>query len=297
MSEAHEGLNLNVVVSMASQARQRIYGFELNSRGIDNLIKSQGLISVVMSAYNAGDTLEAAIRSILSQSYTDVEMIVVDDGSTDSTSELLHRASRSDSRVIPLSHDNIGLTKSLNIAIQMASGVYVARQDADDVSAPDRLDAQLKFLVESKSDLVFGRSQKGSIGITPSRLMVAGGGNVTANRLAFGNYLTHGTAFGRAELFKENRYNEQWECAQDFELWLRLVKLGYVLSVQDKVVYFQSVHEGSISSRKRKLQSTLAINALVKHQGSATKHIGSAPGIRKRSLLRAEKLIKALTFH
>ena len=106
-------------------------------------------VSVVMSVYNAEPYLEAAIDSILNQTFRDFEFVIVDDGSTDGSTEILEKYAKGDSR-IRLVHNafNKGLIRSLNRGVKLAKGEYIARQDGDDVSLPQRLASQVQFLDE-----------------------------------------------------------------------------------------------------------------------------------------------------
>lgn len=113
------------------------------------------MISVIMGVYNAEATVKRAITSILQGNYTDVEFIAVDDCSTDGTLSVLEELAREDSRLTILCNaENRGLAHSLNRAIEIAKGEYIARQDADDVSAPDRLELSLAYL-EDHPELSF----------------------------------------------------------------------------------------------------------------------------------------------
>ena len=101
-------------------------------------------ISVIMSVYNAEQFLREAIDSILNQTYDNFEFIIIDDASTDSSNAILR--SYNDHRIrVHLNKENSGLTKSLNIGLALAKGTYIARQDADDVSYPERFQRQLDF--------------------------------------------------------------------------------------------------------------------------------------------------------
>ncbi|MHA1713815.1 MAG: glycosyltransferase, partial [Candidatus Ranarchaeia archaeon] len=103
-------------------------------------------VSVIMSVYNAEKHVKKAIDSILSQTFRDFEFIIINDGSTDRTSEILK--SYADPRLIVVNQANRGVTQSLNKAIGMARGQYIARMDADDISLPQRLEMQVEFLEE-----------------------------------------------------------------------------------------------------------------------------------------------------
>ena len=109
------------------------------------MIDRPPLVSVIMSAYNSKSTIGESIESILSQSYQNIELLICNDGSTDDTQKILNSFQKKDSRVRLFQNPkNLGLTASLNILIAESKGVFIARQDADDISLPERLEEQLK---------------------------------------------------------------------------------------------------------------------------------------------------------
>lgn len=217
-------------------------------------------VSVLLSAYNAEDFIEEAIKSILEQSYKNIELIIINDGSTDGTLNIINNFD--DPRIILIDRENKGLTKSLNDAIDVATGEYICRQDADDHSYKDRIEKQLEFLIETNSDIVFCQSYDG-LNTMPKRHML--NKHITARQLIFGNVLAHGTVFGKTSIFKENKYDEVWRFGQDYELWLRLLTLGYNVNWSEDVLYFLKRHENSISVLNATKQEELAINAIKKN--------------------------------
>ena len=108
------------------------------------------LISVVMAVYNGESCVDDAIKSILNQTFKDFEFIIVDDGSSDNSYNIIKSYASRDKRIkIIRNLVNLGLTKSLNKAILLSKGTYIARQDDDDISLPNRLEYQIKFLQEN----------------------------------------------------------------------------------------------------------------------------------------------------
>ena len=104
-------------------------------------------LSVIMSVYNSEENLSDSIESILNQTYKNFEFLIMDDGSSDNSSEILGEYAKKDNRVkIFKNSDNLGLTKSLNILISSSKGEYLARQDSDDISSKDRFEKQLNYL-------------------------------------------------------------------------------------------------------------------------------------------------------
>lgn len=116
-------------------------------------MNSNPMISVVMPVYNAEKFLEEAIQSILTQTYKDFEFIIINDGSSDKSLEIIKKYRESDERIILVSRENKGLVFSLNEGIKKAKGNYIARMDADDISLPKRFEKQIKFLEKENIDI------------------------------------------------------------------------------------------------------------------------------------------------
>ena len=102
-----------------------------------------------MSCYNSDRFLDDAIVSILTQDYTNFEFIIIDDGSTDDTLNIITKYSKNDSRISVVTQENVGLTKSLNKGIDLARGEFIARMDADDISLPFRFSRFIKYINSS----------------------------------------------------------------------------------------------------------------------------------------------------
>ncbi|MFW6022665.1 MAG: glycosyltransferase family 2 protein [Halanaerobiaceae bacterium] len=103
-------------------------------------------VSVVLTVYNGEEYIDRAIPSILDQIYTNYELIIVDDGSTDKTPDLLAELAAEDNRIKVYTIDRLGRSKAINLGIEKAEGIYIAIQDIDDISYPNRLSTQVDFL-------------------------------------------------------------------------------------------------------------------------------------------------------
>lgn len=114
------------------------------------------LVSVVMTAYNTEDYIEEAIQSILNQTYTNYEFIIIDDGSTDGTLNIIMQYAKKDDRIIVITRKNIGLAQSLNDGVRIARGEYIARMDSDDICAVDRFEKQVDYLNEHPDIFMLG---------------------------------------------------------------------------------------------------------------------------------------------
>lgn len=205
-------------------------------------------ISVIMSVYNGERYLGEAIDSILNQTFTDFEFIIVNDGSTDSSLKIIQGYHDKRIRVID-NEANIGLTKSLNKAIKQARGEYIARQDADDISLPNRFEEQLRYFEQHTETVLLGTSiyridEQGKVaGRVIAR--VRPGGN-----LLKGNQFTHGSImFKREAVDRLGGYNELFKYGQDYELWLRTAK-HYEVRNLTQVLYKFRFHGERIRSQK-----------------------------------------------
>lgn len=179
-------------------------------------------VSIVLSFYNAEQTLEPAIRSIIKQSYPHWELILLDDGSTDNS--LIVAKHFEDSRIrVVADGKNLKLPLRLNQGISLSRGKYIARMDADDIAYPSRIETQLKFLEKHpRIDLVASRviifeAQGRIVGTYPYRKKHSD----ICKRPWAGFYLPHPTWMGKSSWFKFNPYNVLTSKTQDQELLLR----------------------------------------------------------------------------
>lgn len=117
-------------------------------------------VSVVMPVYNSEKYLKESIESILNQSYSDLEFIIINDGSTDNSFKIIKEYAKLDKRINVISRENKGIVYSLNEAIRLAKGEYIARMDADDISAPKRIEKQISFLKSHRDIDILGTQVK-----------------------------------------------------------------------------------------------------------------------------------------
>ena len=202
-----------------------------------------GLVSVLMSVYNNAPTLEAAAASILTQTYRDLELILCDDASSDDTWRIMQRLAASDDRVRCFRNErNLGLGASLNRCLARASGEFIARQDADDISDADRIEKTLDFLLASGAPYaacgvrVFDDGGVWSTRQYPQK--------ITKHIIAQKNPFFHPTmVFRRSVLEDAGGYSETPETrrTEDYDLVMRLAAKGVIGENLQEVLY--SVYE------------------------------------------------------
>jgi glycosyltransferase involved in cell wall biosynthesis len=183
------------------------------------------IISVVMSVYNGQKHLRESIDSILNQTCKNFEFIAINDGSKDNSLDILLEFQTTDNRILIVNQNNIGLTRSLNRGLRLAVSEYIARQDADDISIPARLEKQLNYMENHPQVAVLGClgdffNSDGVIRMGRDYKYSQAG---IKRHLANKNLFMHGSAIMRkSHLKKVGFYREFFRHSQDYDLWLRL---------------------------------------------------------------------------
>ena len=224
-------------------------------------------ISVIMPVYNGEKYLAEAIESILTQTFTDFELIIVNDGSTDSSLETIERYN--DRRIKLINNSkNLGITKSLNIALKEAKGKYIARQDADDISLSTRLEEQLKY-IETHPEVgvvgtnVYNIQEDGTISgsscLDPKP---------TLEKLLKDNRIIHGSIMmGKRVIEEVGYYDDAFRISQDYELWLRISKNYEIRNIKNPL-YKLRAHKKRITIvnlKEATLEVILAVRMAKNH--------------------------------
>ena len=207
-------------------------------------------VSVVMAVYNEEDKVHLAIESILGQTFSDFEFIIIDDGSTDKTLEILKSYRRKDSRISIIKQSNCGLTRALNRGLTEATGRFVARQDGNDISLPHRLASQTAFLESNPSYVLVGSDidlidddEQFLVSIRNSSIENIG------PKLRKTNPFCHGAImFRRSINGKAICYNEFYKLAQDYDLICRLVKMGNAVILPEILYRWRFSRNGILAS-------------------------------------------------
>jgi len=181
------------------------------------------LISVVMPVYNSETYLQESANSILNQTYTNFEFIVINDGSTDRSLDILTEYAEKDDRIAIINQQNSGLSNSLNRGIELSRSDLIARMDADDISNLTRLEEQFNFMNNNPEVAVAGTAFELFGENTKSKIITMPVTNESIRRnLAFRFCLCHPTVmFRKTTIVDAGRYQGAGPC-QDLELWLRL---------------------------------------------------------------------------
>lgn len=226
----------------------------------------QTLISVVIPVYNAERYILKALRSVCEQTYRNLQIIVLDDGSTDRSKQLIE--SVVDERIQLVSRENRGLIATLNEGVQLSNGKYIARMDADDICLPDRFTRQLAYF-ESHVDfglLFSGIEYIDTAGNVIRKKASNESREIEPVELLFGCPVCHPSAmFNMNMLTKADiKYNPDFDKAEDFELWTRLASMTKIGILSD-ILFQYRIHSESITSKNSHEQRNTAVRAIMKN--------------------------------
>jgi len=203
------------------------------------------LISVIMPVYNSQVFLEESIKSILNQTYKRFEFIIINDGSTDNSLEIIKKYQEQDFRVIVINRENKGIARSLNEGIFISKGKYIARMDSDDISLPQRLEKQIAFM-ESHTD----------VGVCATWIEIFGDeiatrkigrfskdDQVLKTSLLFSVPFPHPSVMIRTSAIKKKyKYNIKYDAIEDYKLWLDMSKTTKFSTVPEILLKYRQVH-------------------------------------------------------
>ena len=213
------------------------------------------LVSVLLAVHNGGGFLRAAAASVLRQTHHDLELVVVDDASTDETPEFLSRID--DARAVVLRNESrAGLAASLNRALDRAGGHYIARLDADDVAMPERLERQLSALrgVGIVGSAVLDVDEAGRLGRLHRNPL---GPRAVRWLSLFSSPFFHPTVLVDREALDDLRYDSSYVESEDYELWTRLLERTEGANVSEPLV-LKRHHPAQASRRRSELQQSFA---------------------------------------
>jgi glycosyltransferase involved in cell wall biosynthesis len=226
---------------------------------------SSPAISVLLPVHDAGPYLEAALRSVLQQSFTDFEIVAIDDGSTDGSGATLDRVAAADPRLRPLHRENRGLVATLNQAIALARAPLLARMDADDLCRPDRLALQLARM-QADPGLVALGGQPMLIDPDGRPLLILpmplDHHEIDARHLLGRDMgICHPTVMIRRSAIEAiGGYDAGYRSAEDYDLWLRLAEVGRLANLPQTVLDYRQ-HFASVGYTRRREQADAAWRA------------------------------------
>lgn len=231
------------------------------------------MISVVMSVYNAEKYLKDSIESILNQTYRNFEFIIIDDGSSDNSLNIINGFREKDNRIIVVSRSNKGVVVSLNDGIKISRGKYIAIMDADDISLRNRLEKQLEYMEKNTDVSILATNVDifGNIGDEEKKYIeqaynftIRNDNDAKAEILKY-CCIAHDSVIMRKTYMDEiGYYNENFKRCEDYELWIRTISHGYKIRKLDEKLLKVRRHKDSKSYVDLKGGMSLYDNATAK---------------------------------
>lgn len=210
------------------------------------------LLSVLMSVYNDAPFLEQSVTSILDQSWSDFEFIIINDGSTDGSTDILRRLAASDARIRLVEQENRGLVASLNRGFAMANGDLVARMDGDDRSLPQRFERQIAFWDRHRDHGAIG-TQTANIDVHDTVIRLTNhyprSFDAFLGAMEDGPLMNHPSSMiARAAFEKVGGYRAVYRHCEDYDLWLRLSEITKLCSLDDILLHYR-VNDDQVTLR------------------------------------------------
>jgi teichuronic acid biosynthesis glycosyltransferase TuaG len=230
---------------------------------------SDDLVSIIMPAYNAEKYIAASIESVLAQTFSDWELIVVDDGSTDSTATVVQEFATSDPRVRYIFQENGRLGKARNTGISNSTGRLIAFLDSDDLWLPTKLEVQTRAMAENNADVVYSKSYvfcdeniDDETQTLPSSAGKFSGPDFFDSLIRYPQIpvltvLLKRSALDRVGLFEEGK---AYHGCEDYDLWLRLARAGLVFyGMPDVLARYRRHGTAMTAMRSNMFKLTLSI--------------------------------------
>lgn len=208
------------------------------------------LVSVIMAAYNAEDTLESAVRSVLEQTYPNVELLIVDDCSTDFTYTIAKRLQEQDARVyVYRNSENLGAARTREHGLRMANGNWIAILDADDIWKADKIARQMELQKETNAELLYTGSSFMEADGKPICWTLHVPETLSYRQLLKQNLISNSSALVRHDLYEQN-YAACDTIHEDYAIWLRILRSGRMAYGIDEPLIFYRISQKSKSGNK-----------------------------------------------
>lgn len=232
--------------------------------------QKESLVSIVMTAYNAAEFVAEAVESIQNQTYQNWELIVVNDGSSDKTREILQKIAKNDKRIKVIGYaKNRGASYASNLGLSKAKGQFIARMDSDDISVPTRIAKQVKFLQENPNVIVVGGQcelidrEGNSIGMKtfPTNHSEIYDALYQYNPIQHPSLMINRRLLGKYKI----KYHTKVLLAHDLEILYKLSQYGELANLPDTLLLYR-IHSDSLSLKnpKETFKHTLAVRKLAR---------------------------------
>lgn len=253
------------------------------------------LVSVLVPVFNAEKYVAENIQAIMKQTYQNLEILMINDGSTDHTGEILNHFSQLDRRIKVIHNtQNLGLIKTLNKGVQHAQGKYIARTDADDINPEYWIDCIVQKMEQSPEIMACGGgvttlfTRHGNLGQLGKHVL----DNQVISKpleheqiirsLVFECAIHHPTVLIRKEVFSKYglTYDERYPHAEDYKLWLEISKIGKLANIEQSCVYYR-IHDNQVSSKYHLIQNLTASKIRLEAAETFLRSVGIEMALRE----------------
>ena len=222
-------------------------------------MSQNSLVSVLIPCYNCEEYVEEAVMSIIKQTYSNLEILVIDDGSTDNTGNILKMLVKEDPRIIYIKNEeNLKLIATLNKGLNLCKGKYIARMDADDISLPTRIEKQVNFL-EAHPEIGIVGTYIQIFGVRESIWKMDTKDKYIRAHLFCNSSFAHPSVMMRTSILRDNHlyYNTDYPHAEDYKLWCDIAQYTKLANIPE-VLLFYRINENQVSNKYNKEQKETA---------------------------------------
>ena len=222
-------------------------------------MRQKPLVSVLIPCYNCEEYVEEAVMSIVKQTYSNLEILVIDDGSTDNTGCILQELAKKDNRIKYIKNTtNLKLIKTLNKGLDLCKGKYIARMDADDISLPERIEKQVIFL-EKHSEIGIVGTYIQIFGVRKGVWRMDTSDKYIRAHLFCNTSFAHPTVMIRTSVLRDNclYYKTEYPHAEDYKLWCDMAQYTKLANIPEVLLYYR-INQNQVSNKFSKEQKETA---------------------------------------
>lgn len=238
-------------------------------------------ITVLMTTYNCGQYISQAIQSVLNQTYKDFELLIIDDGSTDNTGQVVKRFN--DERIIYFKTEHIGYSKVINLGLRKAKFDLVSFCDADDIIHPDKISTQLGF-IKKENDLVFTETAYFKKNKILYKISIQNDLNLIKGKIALHGHFGPSVLYNRKFILDRGGHNSNLSAFGDYDLLLRVLNDSQIILLPE-ILYYQRLRKSSMSTTQTMKKKYLIYQIQKPYYEKLAEHFSIYP-ISEQSILK-----------
>ena len=209
--------------------------------------------------------LKESIKSILNQTYSNFELIIIDNGNSNAVVKILNSFKKRDKRIKLVKMKKANLSEILNYGIKISSGKFIARQDADDLSHPERFNSQIKWFKNNRILCGINSFKTNKFGKIIGKINLPTSHNSILKKMYFLNPFVHSSVMFRKDVIgKKLKYDKYFKYAQDYNLWVKVFKKGIIGNINDQLHYLR-IHNNTISVKNKVEQNKYFLLSAIKY--------------------------------